>query len=167
MWPFNRNKRQRKFIRDAFDKYVDHNVIDNMLSDSLTLNSQPEIKHIGFILILVKEEQSITFRNTVTKVLGIVQEHNVMIECITGTFISVLVGVPLELPDTGKVRHNILDKLSNQLGAHLAILHGECDCAVEIVGNEKRFSYTAILPDYKSKLRRLASLDYGKIEEAR
>jgi hypothetical protein len=164
MWPFNQMNKQQT-LQKAFGKYVPLDVIDKILNDSLTPNGQPEIKHIGFILILVKEDQLFIFKETVIKVLDVINEHEAMIECVVGAFISVLVSTSAESSNATKIRQDIVNNLSTQLGYYLAILHGECDCAIELIGNEKRFSYTAVIPDYKSKLFKLSSLEYGSIEE--
>lgn len=120
-------------------------------------------KYLNFILILVRDDskQPQNIRDTV----NIIQEHDGMIESITSTLITAYFGVPLEQPNSEQMRIDLVKELSEKKGRDLSIIHGACECPVGTVGNENRKAYTALLPDYKSKLRQLSSMEFGQVLE--
>ena len=120
-------------------------------------------KYINYVLILVRDhsKQPQNIRDTV----NIIQEHNGMIESITGTLITVYFNVPVEQPNSEKMRMDLVKELSEKKGRDLSIIHGACECPVGTVGNENRKAYTALLPHYKSKLSKLSSMEFGQVLE--
>ena len=158
MWPFNRrSKSKRDFIKKVYSKYLDELRLDNQKGVELST------QYLHFVLILVSETGNRS--QMIGQVLDIIQQHDGMIESITSTFITVYVGVPLQQPNSKQLRIDLVNELSGKLGPQLAIIYGECGCPVGSVGNESRQTYTALLPEYKSKLRKLSSLQFGQVTE--
>ena len=150
MWPFDGSDQ----IKNAFGKYVNKDVLDSVVNDSGL-----QEKHIDFVLLLLSN------LDFIGKAIQIVNRQECMIESITGTFITVLVGAPTEKTNSNETRLQIVAELSKELGSNVVMLHGGCDCLVGSVGNSQRMSYTAMLPEYKAKLNRLSSLEFGEVAE--
>lgn len=159
MWPFNKQKR---VLKKAFRKYLDKDAVQNILEGNMEFEP-PQKKKIQFILLFVKESSQT--QQTIESILDIAIEFDAMIETITSSFISILFNVPLEQEDALELRKRLTDHLSERFGDELAILHGETVCFVGNFGSKKRLSYTAMIPDYKSKMNRLTSLEFGEIIE--
>ena len=104
-------------------------------------------------------------QQTIESILDIAVECEAMIETITASFISILFNAPLEQEDALPLRKKLVSNLSEKFGADLSILHGEAVCLVGNFGSQKRLSYTAMIPDYKVKMNRLTSLEFGEIIE--
>ena len=68
-------------------------------------------------------------------------------------------------PDLTERRIQLVEKLRQEVGSFLTIVHGECDCLVGSVGSEKLMGYTALIPGFKEKLHKLSSLNYGQVSE--
>jgi hypothetical protein len=79
--------------------------------------------------------------------------------------IAVYFGAPIREPNSRQKRKDLVIQLAESLGSDLAVIHGECNCPVGIIEDEKRASYTALLPEYRTKLAELASLDFGQVRE--
>ena len=152
MWPIKKD--EKSIIKKAFGKYI-----NNILNGHNDLSE----KTVQYILMFVKETDY--FQETIKTIFDIVQEHDGMIESMTGSLISVLFNVPLDQPDSEKKRLLLISALSERVGSDLTIVHGQCICPVGSLGNEKRLCYTAIIQDYKSKINKLSSLAFGEIVE--
>jgi len=162
MWPFNRKEKENlEFLENSFSKYMDERIV------KLTLNNPEKLemgkRKINFALILVKEDSST--EDKISEVVNYARKHDAMIDSITGTFITVYFGVPLDQPDQKEMRVAFINEIYENMGSSLTIVHGECECSVGNVGNENRMNYTALLPEYKSKLNKLTNLDFGQIIE--
>ena len=148
-------------VRKAFSRYIDERVIS-------VISENPEAppmskQRINFAMILVSE--GLRSEQTISEIVTLAQKYKGMVDSITGTLITVYFGVPLPQPDQKELRIAFLKGLSENLGPSLAIVHGECECPVGKVGNENRMGYTAFLPDFKEKLARLSSLEFGQAVE--
>ena len=161
MWPLNRKKDELKAIEKSFSKFIDERIVRLMLKNPEDLEMKN--RKINFAMILAKDDSST--RERISEVVSYAQKHDAMIDSITGTLITIYFGVPLDQPDQRQMRKAFVNEISEKLGPSLTIVHGECECPVGSVGNEKRLSYTALLPKYKSKLNKLTALDFGQIIE--
>ena len=159
MWPFNRKKKDSEALEKSFSKFMDERIVRLMLNNPEELEMKK--RKINFILILVKEASDTA--ETIGKVVNFARKHDVMIDAITGTLISIYFGIPLDQPDQKKMRVAFVNEISESLGPSLSMVHGECECPIGNVGNENRMNYTALLPEYKSKLNKLTNLDFGQI----
>ncbi len=130
---------------------------------NLQETTELRITTIDYLLILVREDSNLPRR--IFKAVSIIQEFDGMIESITSTLITVYFNVPLIQPDSNQLRNDLVNRLSETVGSDISILHGTCECQVGNVGNEKRKAYTALLPDYKSKLSKLSSMEFGESQE--
>ncbi len=159
MWPFNNQKR---LLKKAFGKYLDDDAVQNILEGNMEFEP-PQKKKIQYILLFVKESSKT--QETIESILDIAIEFDAMIETITSSFISILFNVPLEQEGAVQFRKKLATHLSGKFSSELSILHGETICLVGNFGSKKRLSYTAMIPDYKSKMNRLTSLEFGEIIE--
>lgn len=162
MWPFKSDR--GKDIRNAFKGFTDGTAMDKITGE-VQADSVPEIKHIQYVLVLVDETGFIKSDGLVDHVIDSALHHDAMIDSITASYISMLINTPLALDDPKEKRLSLVKELSESCGTSLAIIHGECECLVGVFGSRNRMNYTAMIPDYKSKLRTLASLEYGQIRE--
>ena len=146
-------------MRNAFSKYVDERLVEIMMDnpERLKMNN----RNINFAMILVKEDLNI--EKIISKIVSAIQKHDAMIDSITGTIITVYFGIPFDQPDQNQMMQILLRDLSENFKSSIAILHGACECHVGTLGNENRICFTALLPDYKSKLNKLISLEFGQI----
>jgi len=163
MWPFNRKESGQEWIiiRNTLSRYIDERLIS-------VISEKPEAprmskKPINFAMILVN--QNSRPEQSISEIVTLAQKHDGLVDSMTGTLVTVCFGIPLEQPNQKKLRLAFIGEVSEKLGPLLAVLHGECECPVGKVGNEHRMSYTAFLPDFKAKLGRLCSLEFGQIIE--
>jgi hypothetical protein len=161
MWLLRKQRSQRDILKKAFSRYVGEQKVGEIVHDQEDL--ELTIKHVNFLLVMVRQDPRQA--KTIRQVVRIVQEEQAMIQSITNTLITVYCGVPIHEPSAGKMREDLVIKLTESLGSDLAIVHGECDCPVGIVGTEDRANYTALLPEYQTKLAGLLSLDFGQVKE--
>ena len=163
MWPFNRKNAEREqiMVKRAFSKYLDQSLIPVIPEDPE--GPRMSKKRINFAMILVNEDSRP--EQTISEIVTLAQKHDGMVDSITGTFITVYFGVPLAQPNQKQLRSAFINELSEKLGPSLAVVHGECECAVGTVGNDHRMTYTAFLPEFKGKLGRLCSLEFGRTVE--
>lgn len=162
MWPFKSNK--ENFVRETFKGFMDESTVNKVIKGELE-ETAPEKKHIQYILTLVEENEYINSNNLVENIINLALHHQATIESITATYISIIINIPLKIENPRENRISLVKELSDKYGNKLAIVHGECECFVGVFGSKSRMNYTALIPDYKSKLKTLASLEYGKIME--
>ena len=123
-----------------------------------------DMKYLNYVLVLVREDSNQL--RTIEEVVNVIQNHGGTIESITAAcLITAYFGAPIEQPNSKQVRIDLINELSEKLRTNLAIIHGECECPVGNVGNESYMNYTALFPDFKSKLSILSSLTFGHVEE--
>ena len=161
MWSFNRKTEHSEAIKKSFSKFMDERIVRLMLNNPEGLEMKK--KKINFVMILVKEDSNTA--ETIGKAVNFAWKHDAMIDAITGTLISIYFGVPLDQPDQKQMRVAFVNEISESIGPSLSIIHGECECPVGNVGTENRMNYTALLTEYKSKLKKLTALDFGQIIE--
>jgi hypothetical protein len=162
MWPFNcKETLRKKLINKSFSKHMDGRLLSlfNEKPDALNMI----MKQINFVMILAS--QSSRPDQIIGEIISLVQKYTGMVDSITCIFITIYFGVPLDQSNQKELRIAFLAELSEKFGSSLAILHGECECPVGNLGNDKRMAYTAFLPEYKSKLCKLSSLEFGQILE--
>jgi hypothetical protein len=154
----------KQSLKNLLGKYVKEDKLDLILNGSIALQSL-EKKPIGYILIFLKDNDPQSFQNDLNRLIKIIYEHHGVIDTISGSFISVLLGMPLPIPDLTEKRKQLVEIFSQELGLSIALLHGEIECLVGNIGNNSHWSYTALIPDFKKKLNILSSLAYGEITE--
>jgi hypothetical protein len=151
MWPFSKGEQ----IKSAFGKFIDKDIVEALQNEP----GQLQEKQIEYVLLLLDSHELIG------RAIEIISNHDSMIESITGTLITTLVGAPLENSKSEEIRRNLVKQLSAELGPNAVVLHGRDSCLVGMVGNNQRMSYTAVIPDYKMKLLRISSGEYGEVIE--
>lgn len=162
MWPFSRkDKSQKKLIKKIVSRYTGEKKLDLILTSQNHTELIP--MHVDFVLILISQDSDPS--QPIHDVSNTIQEHDGMIESMTSTLITVYFGVPDKQPNSKRMRIGLVGDLLEKFGANLSIIHGACECPVGSIGNEKRKAYTALLPDYKAKLRELSGLPFGQTKE--
>ena len=151
MWPF----RKSEHLKSTFGKFIANGIVDEVLQGP----GQLQEKQIEYVLLLLNSHELIG------SAIEIISRHDCMIESITGTLITVLVGVPLKKPASEECRRKLVAQLSAELGVAAVVLHGGGTALVGMVGNSQRMSYTAIIPEYKAKLTKLSSAEFGEVIE--
>lgn len=152
MWPF----KLAGVIKGMFERFMDKELVDVIVSGTEELHEM----RIDYVLLLLSNHKAIG------KAISIINSHDCMIESITGTLITVLIGAPIPNPKSDQIREQLVDHVAAKLASEAVVLHGGCSCPVGTVGNEQRKSYTAIIPEYKTKLRQLATAEFGEVVEA-
>ena len=156
--------KKRNLIKKAFAKYVDEDVIGQVLNGS----KEPpplETKHIDFAMVLVDDRDPQECASVIYESIGIIKKHEGMIDSIVGPFIMVLFGAPVPQPEARSKRRDLVLALSEAIGQKASIVHGHSECLVGILGGESRMSYTALIPGFKGILGRLSGLAYGGVLE--
>jgi hypothetical protein len=139
-----------------------HKTLNSSLSNKLERDM--ELKPIGYILVLIREDECNDIKDIIATVVD-VAEAKAMVEAIIGPLIVILVGVPLPQQGADEIRRDIMECISQQVGSKVSIIHGATTCPVGIVGTEARKEYTAFIPGYSDILKCLVSMEPGKIEE--
>jgi hypothetical protein len=160
MWLGRKQRWQWDIIKKSFSRYIGEEKVFEILQGK---GSGLTTRHVNFLLVLVRQDSRQA--ETIRQVVRIVQERQAMIDSITGTLITIHVGVRIDEPNAKQMREDLIIRLTESLGSDLAIIHGECDCPVGIVGTEDRANYTALLPEYRTTLGELVSLDFGQVKE--
>lgn len=118
---------------------------------------------LDFILMLVAEGACRSKR--LGEILEFIQQGGGMIESMTGTLVTVYFGVPVVTGDPETLRLALVSALGKRFPGEIAAVHGACVCPVGLIGHPSRMSFTALLPDHRGKLARLAALEPGDLVE--
>ncbi len=162
MWPLDRkSKNKDEKIKKAFGQYIPANIIDNLMSAD-NVSFELIEKEIDYAFILVSESSIESVPQIIKAVLDIAEKHEGMVESITGPLIIVLLGIPQPQDNAQKRRHALVVDLHESLGASISIVHGNTKCLVGTVGNKNRSTITALIPNYKEKLKLLSNMEYGQ-----
>jgi hypothetical protein len=156
--------KKRGLIRKAFAKYVDEDVVGQILNGSKGLPPL-ETKQIEFAMVLVDGRDPHECSSIIYKSIDIITKYEGMVASIVGPFILVLFGVPVPQPEARSKRKELVKALSEAIGEKASIVHGHAECLVGTLGGESRLGYTALIPGFKEILGRLANSDYGGVLE--
>jgi hypothetical protein len=125
-----------------------------------------ESRVINYIITVVKEQAT---PKATSQLLGKVLDTSVsnggVIETVTASLVSIVLDLVESVKDAEEKRLALVNELMSKYGSDIALIHGKCACSVGIVGSKTRMNYTALIPDYKQKIKSLSGLDYGEYLE--
>jgi hypothetical protein len=164
MWPFSRHRRQKEELKKAFSQYVSPKVAEDIVENRIPDGPLTELtkKKIYYVFILVDDSDINRTPDIISSVVQLAQDNNGIVDTITGSLIIIHCGFFADEGSPDENKKQLIEDLIKTHGNLLSIIHGSETCVVGNVGGDSIMSFTALVPNYKEKLFRLASLKYGE-----
>ena len=154
---------ERRRIRKELQRLVNPEVVAQLQTQFQV--GHLETKHFQFVLILVDETNTKETPAVISRVVDTILEHGAILSNITSSLLVGLFGVPFPEGNSPEVRRGLVDALLRENGDRIRIVHGECDGAVGNLGNQKRWSYGAVIPRFSGVLKTLLETKFGTAVE--
>ncbi len=157
---------ERRRIRRVFEKLVDPEIVEALLRGGVA--NQP-IKHgrIEFVLAFVRGESPSQVSESMGRVAGLAVQQGSMVYDLVGGLVIVAFGTHPASPTESGSRASLVHALREQLAGDIKIVHGAADGHHGLFGNERRLSYTFVVPQFDAILGALSRLEFGESEEFR
>jgi hypothetical protein len=155
---------ERRRVRRIFGKVVDPSTVESLLRDGV--ERQPlKQGRIEFVLAFVRGDSPSRVSERMARVADLAVTHGATVYDLVGGLVIVAFGThPASSTESGS-RSSLVHALREQLVGDIKIVHGAADGHHGLFGNERRLSYTFLVPEFDAILGVLSRLEFGGTEE--
>lgn len=154
MFSLFRKNKQQKSISKIFDEY---------LSEDNTVVNVKDKRQLQYILIFV--HQNNRFDETLEQTCEIAIENDAVVHMPLISFVLLTFGSLRVKEIDVQNRRDTVEKLKQNLGENIAILHGQAECLTGSFGSKNIKSHGPLIEDIKQKMHKLAAAEYGEVIE--
>jgi hypothetical protein len=156
---------EKRRIRKAFSAHLSPEVMDKLLSQSISTEPALREAQLGFVCVSVQGETSQLISERMGFVCDLALKHEgTVIELISGLVI-IAYGLFVDESDQILNRTRLCESLKAELVGDVKIVHGRALGHIGNIGSKTRMSFSFIVPGFLDALGILARLPYGEVYE--
>lgn len=158
---FSKKNKDKKFIIDAFSKYIDKEVVEDIFKNGEILSeTESEIKNIYYIVYQVKDDSFERINTLIEKSLNVVLKHGGIYDIIS-SFVIVYYKTNDDNNENRNV--NLANKLLDSLKKDIRIIHGKAPGALINLGTKNNLNFGPLIINFGEKIEKLVKTEFGEI----
>jgi hypothetical protein len=163
MWPFDwKERRERRWLLRAFSPYLSKDRFDGLMAEASSFPRPMESKEIHFLLLQVRDDDADEARPLVVEAVATACDRGGVVECMMSSFVLVTFGLyAWEQRPPAELMAELAGALLERMGSNIRIAYGRARGLHGLLGSEKRFAHTALLPGFGRYTATLLSTDFG------
>jgi hypothetical protein len=159
---------ERRKFRKTFVNFLSADAVEKLRSGEFP-SSKLRQGPLEFVIVAVDGVSSELISERITAVTGLVAKHNGTVDCIFSSFVLIIYGYGTSSsqkePTNAQKRLDLVSDLQRAMRDHVKIIHGSGLGHFGLLGGDKRFCYSFILPGFPEVICSITELKFGETKQ--